>query len=57
MKEKTKKEVKGLIQLNNITNPNDERIETCIADRFPEEYKNEQEYISFQVEISEMIKN
>ena len=56
MKEETRKTVENLIKLNNITNPEDNRIETCIADSFPKEYATEQEYISFQVEIAKIIK-
>lgn len=55
MKEETRREVLNLIELNNIQNPDDERIETCIADRFPEEYTTETEYIQFQEEIGNMI--
>ena len=56
MKEETKKEVEDLIKLNNITDSNDEKISTCIADSFPEEYATEQEYIDFQIEIAEIVK-
>jgi hypothetical protein len=55
MKEETKKEIRRLIVLNVITKSDDEKIETCIADRFPEEYENESEYISFQEEIGELV--
>ena len=55
MKEETRREVVNLIALNNIQNPDDERIETCIADRFPEEYTNEAEYIQFQEQIANIV--
>ena len=35
---KAKKEIERLIELNEITDPFDERIEACIADRFPAAY-------------------
>lgn len=59
MTNKTKTKVKELLELNSHGRKMfhaDERIEE-IADRFPEEYSNEQEYIEFQEEIDKMIFN
>ena len=50
-----KKEIERLIELNEITDPFDERIEACIADRFPAAYDTEQEYIEFQEYIGSLI--
>ena len=49
MTEETKKELNRLIDLNEITSPNDERIATDIADRFPGEYSTEEEYIRIDI--------
>ena len=54
MKEETRKEVKKLIELNEITKKDSPTIEE-IADRFPDEYFNDQGYVAFQQEIAEMI--
>ena len=55
MNKKIKAQVLELIELNGVTKPDDSRIETCIADRFPEAYNNEQEYIEFQQEIAGVV--
>jgi hypothetical protein len=57
MKKETKNEIQKLIALRNESKEmttDDPRIED-IADRFPNEYTTESEYISFQEEIAEMI--
>lgn len=47
-------EIKRLIELNEIINSDASKIED-IADRFPGEYSNEQEYVSFQQRIGSFI--
>lgn len=57
MRKETEIKVKELIKLNSHGRKmvkNDERIEE-IADKFPDEYTNEHEYIEFQEGISELI--
>ena len=56
MKKSTQNEIKRLIELDEITDPSDSRIE-AIADRFPKEYTDDQTYVEFQEEIAEMVKN
>lgn len=55
MNEATRTEIKAIIERDEITNTDDPRIEE-IADRFPEEYTDDQTYGEFQMEIAEMIK-
>jgi len=47
--------IQKLIELNQITEKDDERIGPCIADRFPDQYDNEQEYIEFNEAITALI--
>lgn len=54
MKQKTKAEISRLITNMAIYKTDDSRIEE-IADRFPEEYSTEQEYVEFQLKIAKMI--
>ena len=54
MKEEIKKEIKKLLALNEVSNPDSEHIEE-IADCFPQMYSTEQEYINFQQEIAKMV--
>lgn len=55
MEKNIKEEITRLIKSNEIKDPNDERIETCIADLFPNEYCNDQEFVDFQIEIAKLI--
>ena len=51
---KTRKEILEKIERSGITEDDDYRIE-FIANRFPEMYKNEQEYVELQVFIGELV--
>lgn len=54
MEKQTANKVKKLIKLYEITSPDDERIEG-IADLFTDEYIDEQSFVAFQKEISEIV--
>lgn len=51
---KLRSEIKRLIMLNNVYESDDPKIEE-IADRFPDAYGNEQEYVEFQRDISLLV--
>lgn len=55
MKKEIEEKVIELIEMNEITKSDDGRIETHIADRFPGEYSNDQEYVAFQMEIGKLV--
>lgn len=54
MNTKTQSKVIGLISLNNITDPTSSKIE-AVADSFPGEYSNEDEYVDFQMDIGQLV--
>jgi len=54
MKTKTITKIKEMIIQEKIYNSDSGRIEE-IADKFPEEYTNDQEYVSFQKQISDLV--
>jgi len=56
MKKEIRDEIIKLIELNEITDPCDERIEQCVADHFPAEYDGTQGYYDFQMEIGKIVK-
>jgi len=54
MEDSTAREVIRLIELNEIIESDDDKIEG-IAERFPNEYNNDQEYVAFQMEIGKLV--
>ena len=54
MNDSIRKQIEEKIILNQITRSDDEKI-GAVADSFPERYNSEEEYLSFQKEISEIV--
>ena len=54
MKKETEAKVRRLIVNLAITESDDPKIEK-IADEFPSEYSNEEEYVEFQIEIADIV--
>ena len=52
----TKTEIKRSIELCNITDTGDDRIQ-YIADEYPNHYSNEQEYVDFQLAIADIVES
>ncbi len=54
MKKETEAKVRRLLVNLAITKTDDPKIEK-VADEFPGEYSNEQEYVGFQIEIADIV--
>lgn len=54
MEKSIKAEIQNILTRDNITDSKDSRIEE-IADKYPDQYRNDQEYVEFQMEIANLI--